>query len=499
MSLVRALPPIKPKYKTTVETKDIALDLNWKPMEGTPQEQAFHSEADILGFGGAAGGGKTSLICGLAATSHKHSLILRREYKSLSDIEKQLQEIISPDSGRYNNTSKTYRLNDGRVIELGAIQFDKDKVNWQGKAHDLLCFDEATAFNEDLVKFLMIWLRSTEPDQRCRCLLTFNPPVDANGLWIKKYFGAWVDKRHPDYPFPAGVLKWYATIDGKEIEVPNGDPIEHTDETGKPETIKPLSRTFIPAKLGDNKYLAATNYKAVLQSLPKELKNKMLYGDFEEDLQDELWQCIPAQWVLDAMERWRNSCKPPVVMSAVGVDPSRGGKDATCIALRYDNWIDEIVSYPGSQSPDGITVAKHVIEQMPDLSAYINVDAIGVGGATLDALKQFGCEAYGVVVSESDPDATDRKGVFHFRNKRAQYWWMLRELLDPAYDSDLCIPDDNELLAELTAPLWKVTDYKILIESKEDIRKRIGRSTDRADALILSLVDRGISYTPSFT
>lgn len=493
--------PVPQKYKSERKSKEESVEINWSPMVGTPQEQAYYSEADILGFGGASGGGKSSLVCGLSATAHQRSLILRREYKQLRELEAQLREIVGT-SGEYNQTKGVFKVNNGTEIELGALQYDRDAEKFQGIPHDLLVFDEATHFSEEVIKYLMIWLRSTDPNQRCRCVLTFNPPTSPQALWIKRYFAPWVDKRHPEYPFPPGKLKWYATVDGVEVERPTGERFEHNGEE-----IKPISRTFIPAKLSDNIHLCQTNYKAVLQSLPEHLKQAMLYGSFELDLQDALDQVIPYQWLATANERWQQFTDelkhfgfehPPDLQTSIGVDPSRGGSDNTCIAIRRGDWVDQIVVHPGKQSPDGIEVAKYAIAEIDHNSApYINVDSIGIGGAVLDALLQFNCDAYGVVASRS-VENTCRKNIFTFKNLRAYAWWHLRELLDPAYNPTIMIPPDSELIAELCAPTWKVSEYKIQVESKEDIRKRINRSTDRADALLMSLLPPGLSYSSSF-
>lgn len=68
-------------------------------------------------------------------------------------------------------------------------------------------------------------------------------------------------------------------------------------------------------------------------------------------------------------------------------------------------------------------------------------------------------------------------------------WWRLREMLDPAFDPILALPPEDALTGELVAPKWWVTPgNKIAVESKEDIAKRLGRSTDYADAVGQSLL-----------
>jgi hypothetical protein len=71
------------------------------------------------------------------------------------------------------------------------------------------------------------------------------------------------------------------------------------------------------------------------------------------------------------------------------------------------------------------------------------------------------------------------------RNCRAAAWWYLRDLLDPAAGAMLALPDDDLMVGDLTAVRWKISrGGKIQVESKEEIKARIHRSTDSADAVI---------------
>jgi hypothetical protein len=60
--------------------------------------------------------------------------------------------------------------------------------------------------------------------------------------------------------------------------------------------------------------------------------------------------------------------------------------------------------------------------------------------------------------------------------------------LDPARKPTLCLPPDDQLAVDLSSPRWKtVPGGKIVIESKDDLRKRIGRSPDKGDAVALAM------------
>jgi len=81
----------------------------------------------------------------------------------------------------------------------------------------------------------------------------------------------------------------------------------------------------------------------------------------------------------------------------------------------------------------------------------------------------------------------DMTGEFKFNNTRSASWWHLRELLDPSQNSTLMLPPDEELKAELLAPRWRVAAGAVIgIEAKDAIKKRLGRSPDRADAVVMA-------------
>ena len=68
----------------------------------------------------------------------------------------------------------------------------------------------------------------------------------------------------------------------------------------------------------------------------------------------------------------------------------------------------------------------------------------------------------------------------------------MREALDPISGDDIALPPDPELLADLTAPRWSITTSGIQVESKKDIVKRLKRSPDCGDAVVLSRMKMGV-------
>ncbi len=457
-------------------TTDQAL---WRPIP-IQQSEAYWSLADEIFYGGAAGGGKSDLLLGLAFTQHRRSIIYRREYPQLKALIERSREIVGS-AGNFNQQQNTWRLRDGRMLEFGAVQYETDVAKYQGRPHDFIGFDELPNFSQHQYKFLSGWLRTTDKGQRTRVVGAGNPPLDAAGEWVLQYWGAWLDGQHPN-PAANGELRWYAIVDGREVEREDGRAF-----TWKGETIRPRSRTFIPASLQDNPYLLATGYGATLQALPEPLRSQLLRGDFMAGVEDDVWQVIPTAWVKLAQQRGRERPAPAAPLTALGVDVARGGRDQTVIAKRYTNWYAPLSKHPGKTTPDGQAVAGIVAAEIEG-NPYANVDVIGVGAAVYDAMRGvLACPVYGVNVAERS-SATDRSGMLTFVNKRAEMYWQFREALDPRTGDDVALPDDPMLLADLCAVKWKMTLRGIQIEDKEEIIKRLHRSPDCGEAVVLASV-----------
>lgn len=471
LAYIQSLPPNKKRELDQLLTDGVD---RWLPLPG-PQTEAYHCEADVLFYGGAAGGGKTDLICGLATQKHLLSMVYRREGTELTAIVDRLTELLG---GRdcWNGQERIWRLPD-RQIEMGSVPHAGDEKKYQGRPHDLKAFDEITSFTEHQFRFLNGWKRTTKEGVRCRTVCTGNPPTDSDGEWVIRYWAPWLD---PHYPNPAepGELRWFAMRDGEEVECDGPEPFEHDGET-----IIPESRTFIPAKVQDNPYLMATGYISTLQALPEPLRSKLLKGDFRAAVKDDPYQVCPTSWVQAAMDRWEAGCDDP--MDSMGVDCARGGGDKTVISRRHGVWFDELLVYPGVETPTGPAVASLVFMHQRD-SAPIHVDVIGVGASAYDHLAENNLQAIPVNNSEKS-GKTDRSGQLRFVNKRAELYWMFREALDPVNGVSLALPPSSTLKADLCAPRWKLTPRGIQIESKEDLTKRLHRSPDEGDAATLAL------------
>ena len=189
-------------------------------------------------------------------------------------------------------------------------------------------------------------------------------------------------------------------------------------------------------------------------------------------------QLIPSSWVLAAQMLELEGGGEKII----GLDPARSGGDYAAMVLRQGNrvlWVKR--RRPKTQNASD-EIASWLREEMFDNEvsmAYI--DEIGIGAGVLDASRRLGLNVIGI--NSSRPSVKKRR----FMNQRAEMYWKVREVLKR---EALELPDDDLLAADLIAPKY-TWDYlgRIQIESKDEIRSRLGRSPDSGDALALTYMD----------
>lgn len=205
-------------------------------------------------------------------------------------------------------------------------------------------------------------------------------------------------------------------------------------------------------------------------------------GEFA-DSDDSL---IPLSWVLAANARWNSwdeAGRPPQPGRLVlGVDVARFGDDKTCIAHRKGDVITHLDRHAKLDTTQTTALVRAALNNQVQPIAV--VDVIGVGAGVVDQLRSLR-EPVTAFNASTRTRHRDSTGSWKFPNVRSAAYWNMRELLDPANDSTIALPPDDELTVELTAPQWDIRAGGLLVvESKDDIRKRLGRSTDSSDAVV---------------
>ena len=439
------------------------------------QRNAFESEAEVIGLGGEAGGGKTFLAFMFAWDRHPSSILFRYELTQMENHIIGTGNDVFREFSQYKGGVKRRWDHPKGSLQLGALKYPGSFNRYRGGEWSGMMFDEATEMLKSEVTSVMGWNRSTNTRQKCQTLMFFNPPSTTEGEWVLEYYAPWIDK---DYPKPAqeGEIRYFANIDGQSVEVPNGEPRMH-----KGKLRYPRPRTFFRSRLDENPDLRDT-YPSILEDMPWPYNQQLLEGDFEVGRGQDAWQVIDPAWVDEAMKRWTNMA--PCPLTALGCDVARGGPAQTVVAKRHGVWCDELVAVKGEATASGDEVVKLIMDHRRG-NSQVNIDVASVGTSPYDTLKRNRVNVVGINASEGS-DALDRSNQLTFFNKRAELWWKFREALEPGKGKNIALPPDMELKADLCVPRFEVTPGGIKIEGKKDIAKRLGRSTDRADAVILA-------------
>lgn len=486
--------------KEFAKAKEMILEATqdvWIPNPG-PQTQAYLSAADIILYGGQAGGGKSQLLIGWGVNESETGIIFRRELSQTDGLERDGKAIIGSAAG-FNGTDLEWTWSPEKSLKLGGMKSADDWIGHAGRERDFIGVDEGGEFLEVQVGSIMGWMRA-KPGKRTRLIIGSNPPRTSEGLWLIEWFAPWLDESHPLYPTAPGELLWAVYVgnqDGSGQTIWVDGPGEHLVD-GEPYTAK--SRTFIPASLEDNPYRNTPEYRATLQNLPEPLRSQLLYGDWRAGLQDNANQCIPTSWVRTAIAAREPNPPEGVPMCSIGVDASGGGEDPMVQAARYDGWYADLIKTPGREIPkdrQGAHCAGLVIATRRDKALVVVDLGGGYGGPMYEHLKENEVECSGFKGAEGTTRRS-RDAKLKFVNKRSAAYWTFREALDPGQPggSPIRLPNDNRLVAGLTAPTFEVTPQGIKVEPKVTrnekgkltggVMAKLGFSPDEADAVVMA-------------
>jgi len=422
----------------------------WLPHpDNKPQVDAYNCVAFETLYGGAAGGGKSDLILGLARTKHKRALLLRRTFPDLerSLITRSLE--FYGDVRLYNSSKHVWSIDDqriefGHMEQVGTPQAPKDEGSYASAQYDFVGFDQLEQFPQYAYEFMFSRVRTVKDNQRVRMVSTANP-VGEGVAWIMDRWGAWLDETHPNRA-KSGEIRWYKrNAEGREVETTADDP-------------DAVSRTFIAAGLSDNPYIK-DDYRKQLALLPEPLRSALMLGLWSAMLTDDAYQVIPRAWIKAAMDRWSVDGKGNG-QAFTAVDVARGGDDYTVIARRWGDWYAELEKHSGRETKQGQDVVALIMNE----AGATGIDVIGVGASAYDIATMQNGLRVGSINFANKSDETDKSGTLKFVNKRAEYYWKLREALAPDSEYTISLPPDPQLLGDLISPHWSMQSNGIKIE-----------------------------------
>lgn len=228
---------------------------------------------------------------------------------------------------------------------------------------------------------------------------------------------------------------------------------------------------------------------------PSDLFRKKVLGEFPKVDEDIL---IPPKWIELAQERWLDYHLSSHSDAIIGLDVAGMGRDCTVKCFRYGNYVERFDKHNSGGKADHMKVAGSIISELTRHTGYaVSVDTIGEGAGTYARLVEVCEESNGRLDEEAivsckysegakngSDDLTDATGQYTFANMRAYLFWAVRDWLDPDKGSEAMLPPGGTLFEEATEIKWSfLSNGRIIIEPKEDIKERLGHSTDEFDAL----------------
>lgn len=248
-----------------MKTGEKELKVLWEPTER--QARFLSCGADEIGYGGAAGGGKSDALImacigdpeqNVFNNSRWKALILRRNFPELE------RTLIDKSKGLFSGMMKwdgvkhRWSASGGGIIQFGHMKTEMSKYDYKSSEYNVIAFDEATEFLESMYLYMFSRNRSTDSALHPRIFAATNPGGVGHG-WFKRRFieDSSGRKIKSDY------------IHKYDIELPDGRVMTKT-------------RCFIPAKLVDNPHLNLNNpgYVGNLMVLPDVERRALMDGDW---------------------------------------------------------------------------------------------------------------------------------------------------------------------------------------------------------------------------
>lgn len=245
-----------------------------------PQTQFLSCNADVVFYGGSAGGGKSYAL--LLEPLYQYSnpkfgaVIFRRTTKQITNeggLWDEASELYNGIGGKLNQVDLTSVFPSGMKVTFAHMEHEKHRFGWQGAQIPLIGFDELTHFTWKQFIYMLSRNRSVSGVPG-RIRGTCNPDPDS---WVRNFIDWWIGSDGYVIPERSGVIRWFI-VDGEDI-IWASTKQELLDK--HPNSL-PKSFTFIRSSVFDNKILLEKDpgYLANLHALTRVEKAQLLDGNW---------------------------------------------------------------------------------------------------------------------------------------------------------------------------------------------------------------------------
>lgn len=343
------------------------------------------------------------------------------------------------------------------------------------------------------------------------------------------YDGAWIEEGETITEESLDVLEPTLRKDGSEILI-TFNPVRE-DGAVYARFVKPFYQDILRdgyyssdlvyvamVNMDKNPFAPAELIKAS-EAMKAEDYDKWLHvygGEPMRDLEDVI---IQPKWVDAAIDAHKKMGWDGIGVKVIGFDPADGGADAKAVAMRHGSVITKVKDWTKGDVEDGINRAFSYADDWRADQLVFDGDGLGAAvkvglSARIEgkALQVIGYHGGASVDNPGDKYQDLRSNKDTFKNKRAQYWWYLRDRFEATYRavekgqyldpeklislSSDGIKDLSLLKSELTQVKRKLTNNSIIqIESKADMAKRGVKSPNMADAIVMAFANPPISDT----
>lgn len=187
-------------------------------------------------------------------------------------------------------------------------------------------------------------------------------------------------------------------------------------------------------------------------------------------------QLIPTNLVEAAMVREAEKDEYEQYPLMMGVDIARYGDDQSCIVWRRG---PKIIKHEFHKDNDLVTMARIIATHLEANPCQCFLDEVGIGAGVLDMVNRMGYDVMGVSAGRRSTNPR----VYH--NLRIELWDAMKKWMETAD-----IPNEQRIRDQLVAPEYSFNREtgRMLLERKEDLKKRGVESPDFADALSLTFI-----------